>query len=193
MIKENIIKTKYSRLNVMYIALVLIGIIAIYNWTIAPHKNYIQAAQRCEKITCELEKKNQIELNNLKKQRKELKSLQEKLSDTNKILFTPKTIEEFVDVIPSIVESCGCTVEQFSLSSEKTSKKNKKSKDDTGIYTKNARLIISGDYPGIYRSISEIQNRTQKVYVDEVKMYPANTKKTQLKCDIKIFAHVIYK
>jgi Tfp pilus assembly protein PilO len=177
----------------MYISLVLIGAFAIYNWLAAPHKNYIMAAQKYEQVTSKLEKKNQKVLHNLKLNRKELKSIQAKFSQANKTLFNPIQVQEFFDNIPSLVQSTGCNLEQLTFLSKKSSSKKKSSKPDTGIRGKSARLVISGDYGNITKTLNKLQDHQQKVYIDEIKINPDRNKKTILKCDMNIVAYVIYK
>ena len=57
--KGQTISIHFSR-NVMLTSLVLIGTIAFYNWVVAPHRNYLLAAQRYASVTADLVKKNQI-------------------------------------------------------------------------------------------------------------------------------------
>jgi len=176
----------------MYISLVLIGAFAIYNWVVVPHKNYVMAAQQYEEVTSELEKENQKLLHDLKSNRKQLKSVRAEFSQANKTLYNPIQIQEFFDNIPSLVQSTGCSVEQLTFSTKKSTSKKKSSKINTGIRGKSANLVISGDYGNITKTLNKLQDCQQKVYIDGIKIRP-NRNKALLKCDMNIVAYVIYK
>ncbi|MHC4758008.1 MAG: type 4a pilus biogenesis protein PilO [Planctomycetota bacterium] len=193
MINGNSINIKHSYKNMMYISLVLIGVIAIYNWIITPHRNYIMAAQKHEQITSELEIKKKEVLNNIKSKRKELNSLTEQFAKANKMLFNPIEIQEFLDSIPMLVKGTGCNMDQLTFSSNSGKASKKTAKPDIGINSKNARLIVSGDYINITGLIKVIQDCPQKVYINEIKICPARNNSSQLKCDMNIIAYVMLK
>jgi len=50
----------------MLAALVLIGVIAVYNWLVVPHRNYLLAAQKYESAAGNLARKNRVIAKNMK-------------------------------------------------------------------------------------------------------------------------------
>ena len=66
MLSKNWTKLTPSPRNIAFAALVLMGAIAVYNRVVAPHANYVLAAQRYESVANKLTKKNQANINNVK-------------------------------------------------------------------------------------------------------------------------------
>jgi len=77
MLLDNLTKSTRSSKNVALVTLILIGVIAVYNWLVAPHRNYLLAAQKYESTAGNLAKKNQIIAKKVKNKTKELDRLQE--------------------------------------------------------------------------------------------------------------------
>ena len=80
MLPENWKELTHASRNAMLAAFVLVGVIAAYNWIIAPHRNYLLAAQRRESVKDDLIKKNQAVRDNVKTKTNQLERLQKQFS-----------------------------------------------------------------------------------------------------------------
>ena len=99
MLLKSWIKQVSSQQNAIFVSLAIIGAIGVYNQVIAPHRNYLQAAQKYEEAADNLTKKKQTIGNNLKIRQKELVSLKEKLNSGFEMLFEPLEAKEFFKIV----------------------------------------------------------------------------------------------
>ncbi len=72
MLLDNLTKSTRSSKNVVLVTLILIGVIAVYNWLVVPHRNYLLAAQKYESAAGNLAKKNQIVAKKVKTRQRSL-------------------------------------------------------------------------------------------------------------------------
>ena len=185
---ESLTKSSRSSRNVMLMALVLIGAIAAYNWTIAPHLNYLQAAQRYE-ITAENHaKKNKIVSSKVEADKKELAQLREKLKQVSARLFDQQSADKFFSSIQTIVqgENCQMYSSQFSRTDHTS--------NDTplqNVVLHCANLEIAGGYGDLVALMGKLQDHPQQVNIDLEKIESAKDDSDLLICNVAVKAYVI--
>ncbi len=193
MLLRNKTKTTGPSRKVMFISLVLIGSMAVYNWFVAPHRNYVLAAQRYEAITGELEKKNEILSSTVTNKRKGLEEIQEEFLLGRSKLFDSASAKEFFDSIHAISKASNCIFETLTLSQAKSATMQKGSKSSSRITTHSATLAVLGSYSNISKLMNKLQDRPEMVSIDSVSIAPKRKNYVQLKCNMTITVYVIHK
>ena len=191
MLLEKWTKSARSSKNVMLAALVLIGMIAVYNWIVVPHANYLIAAQRHKSVIDVLAKKNEIISKDVIVKRKELEELQGELEQVRISLFDPIGAKEFFSDIEDMAEDTDCIIHSLDVSQARSALKADRSKASSYITANRATLSVVGNYRNIVALMSKLQDRLEQVQIDSVSIKLISSNSNQLKCDITITVYVI--
>jgi len=117
--------------------------------------------------------------------------LQEQSTKLREILFTPEQAKEFFSDLQTISEEAGCAVYSLNNLTTESSRERRQSKDGSYIVPRSATLSVAGVYEKIIRLIERLQVRTQKVWVDSIKMEIFDYDSAQPKCDITITIYTV--
>ncbi|MHC4585477.1 MAG: hypothetical protein ACYS3N_13170 [Planctomycetota bacterium] len=184
MVIEHLVKANRSTRHAVSASLIVIALLAMYSWLVAPHVAYLSVVQGYESVTAGLVNKNKIINSKVKVRRKKLQELQEKSAQLQSTLFTSDKAREFFSDLQAISEQTGCMVQ--SLNMIKINPKEKQSENNSGIVTRSAALSVVGLYKDIPRLIQRLQARTQKVWIDSIKVLTVEYNSDQPRCDITI-------
>lgn len=187
MLVDNLTKLSRSSRNAVSASLILIAALAMYNWIVAPRTNYLLASQRYEYVMENVVKKNKTIDNRVNIRKKKLQELREQSAQLQSTLFTSDQAREFFSDLQAISEETGCIVYSVNLITNKQNpNKNGQLQDTAGIVTKSAVLSVVGVYRNITKLIERLQSRTQKVWIDSVKVQALNNNSDRPRCDITI-------
>jgi hypothetical protein len=185
--------TKSARFsgNAVFVALVLIGIFAIYNWIVVPHENYLMAAQRYKSVTDALARKNEIISKDMIVKKKELEKLQDEFEQLHTGLFDPVGAKEFFSDIEVMAESANCIIHSLNVSQTESALKADQSKAGGCITADHAKLSVVGNYGNIVALIGELQDRPKQVRIDSLRIKLIGSDSNQLGCDMTITVYEV--
>jgi hypothetical protein len=187
MLVDNLAKLSRSSRNAVSASLILIAALAMYNWIVAPRAKYLSAAQRYELVMDNMVKKNKTIDNRVNIKKKKLQELREQSAQLQSTLFTFDQAREFFSDLQAISEQTGCIVYSINLITNNPSpNKDGQLQDTAGIVIKSAVLSVVGVYKNITKLIERLQSRTQKVWIDSVKVQALNNNSDRPRCDITI-------
>jgi Tfp pilus assembly protein PilO len=189
MLSKNWTKSTPAPRNIAFAALVLMGAIAVYNRVVAPHANYVLAAQRYESVANKLTRKNQAIIDDMKIKGKKLEGLEEKLEQMRTNLFEPIEAKEFFSDIEVMSEGANCTIYSLDVSQTRSALKAERSGARGYITANHAKLSVVGSYRNIVVLMNKLQGSPRQVWINSVSIKPISDSSEQLKCDISI---VIY-
>ena len=189
MLSKNWTKSTPAPRNIAFAALVLMGAIAVYNRVVAPHANYVLAAQRYESVANKLTTKKQAIIDDMKIKKEQLEELEEKLKQMRTSLFEPIEAKEFFSDIEVMSEGANCTIYSLDVSQTRSALKAERSGARVYITSNHAKLSVVGSYRNIVVLMNKLQGRPRQVWIDSVSIKPISDSSEQLKCDITI---VIY-
>lgn len=192
MLSEAQIKSIRSSKNVVFAAFAVVGAIALYNWLVTPHVNYLLASQKYASVTDKLAKKSGFIRNNAKIREKKLKELQEKFKDIHIKLFDTVEAEEFFSDIQAIAEQTNCIIYSLKFSPTNTALETDQSKVSNDIRANRATLSVAGKYKDIVALINKLQDRPKQVWADSISIEPISDNSDLLKCDMTITIYAIY-
>ena len=184
MLVKHLVKANRSTRHAVSVSLIVIALLAMYSWLVAPHVAYLSVVQGYESVMTNLKNKNNLINSKVKVKQKKLKDLQEKSAKLQSTLFTPDKAREFFSDLQAISEQAGCMVQ--SLNMIKNNPNDKQSENISGIITKSAVLSVVGLYKDIPRLIQRLQARTQKVWIDSIKVLTVEYNSDRPRCDITI-------
>jgi hypothetical protein len=192
MLVKHLVKANRPTRHAVSASLIVIALLAMYNWLVAPHLAYLSVVQGAylsvvqgyESVMTNLVNKNKLIGNKVKVKRKKLQELQDKSVQLQSTLFTSDKAREFFSDLQAISEQTGCMV--HSLNMIKKYPKEKQSEETSGIVTRSAVLSVVGLYKDIPRLIQRLQARTQKVWIDSIKVLTVEYNSDRPRCDITI-------
>ena len=167
-------------------SLIIIAVIAMYNWMVAPRAKYLSAAQQYGSAMEKVIKKNKIIETKVRIKKKELQKLKEQSVQLQNLLFTPDEAREFFSDLQAISEESGCLVYSVNLITDKQSPQHGQLEGTAGIVTRSAILSVVAVYRNITQLIQRLQSRTQKVWIDSINLRALNDSSDQPRCDITI-------
>ena len=184
MLVKYLVKANRSTRHAVSASLIVIAILSMYNWLVAPHIAYLSVVHGYESVMTKLVNKNKIIGNQVKIKTKKLQELQEKSAQFQSTLFTPDKAREFFSDLQTISEQTGCMVHSINMIKNNPNKK--ESENSSGIVTKSAVLSVVGLYKDIPRLIQRLQSRSQKVWIDSIKVLTVEYNSDRPRCDITI-------
>ena len=186
MLVDKLAKLNQTTRHTVLVSLIVIAALAMYNWLVTPHADYLSAAQGYESVMDNVVEKNKTISNIVNIKRKKLQELSEKSAQLQSILFTPDQAREFFSDLQAVSEETGCVVYSLNLMTNKPSPKDRDSEDTSGIVTKSAVLSVVGVYRNIAKLMERLQARTQKVWIDSVQVRTLDYSSDRPRCDITI-------
>ena len=182
MLVNTLAKLNKSARNATSAALIIIAAIAIYRWTIPPHYNYLSSAKSYEIVVNNMIDHSKIIKAQVETQKTELQKLHENSSQLESVLFTLNEAKEFFSDLQVIAEQSGCAVQSSNFIPEKSESKEK----HNGIEIRSAIISVLGIYKDIETFIGRLQSRTQKVWIDSVKMENLDETSNNVLCELTI-------
>jgi hypothetical protein len=184
MVVKHLVKANRSTRYAVSASLIVIALLAMYSWLVAPHVVYLSVVQGYESAMANLINKNNLISSKVKVKKKKLQELQEKSAQLQSTLFTSDKAREFFSDLQAISEQTDCVVQ--SLNMVKKNPKEKQPEDASGIVTRSAVLSVVGLYKDMPRLIQRLQARTQKVWIDSMKILTVEYNSDRPRCDITI-------
>jgi hypothetical protein len=170
--------------NAFAVAMLLIGIIAMYNWFISPNTRYLAAAQKYSQMLDLTEKQNKTILSELELRRKKFDNITQEFEQKKQTFFDIDQAKTFLSGIQSEAEKNGCPVTNLKFSPLK----NVAAKDNNSLDICQYQIVMSfiGNYRTIVKFLNTIQNRPAKVWVDEINVGTTQSTDGYLSCDITL-------
>ncbi|OHB61713.1 MAG: hypothetical protein A2168_05055 [Planctomycetes bacterium RBG_13_50_24] len=168
--------------NATSATLIFIAAVAMYRWTITPQSGYLSAARGYESAMNKVIKHNKIIADQVEVKREKLQELRESSTQLQSTLFTQDQAKEFFSDLQVISEQAGCVVQSTNFATEKANSES----GHLGIETKSAIISVMGVYQSIEKLVGRLQARTQKVWIDSIKMRSLDENSDNVICDLTI-------
>ncbi|MEJ2704491.1 MAG: GspMb/PilO family protein [Sedimentisphaerales bacterium] len=186
MLANNLSKLSPSSRTALSASLILIAVIAMYNWMVAPRASYLSAAERYGSTMENVIGKNKVVETRVRVRRKKVKELQEQAAQLQNALFMPDKAREFFSDLQAIAEETGCSVYSVNLVDSKQNAQPGLSEDTAGIVVKSTILSVAGSYKNITQLIHRLQSRAERVWIDRINLRTVDYDLDQPRCDITI-------
>jgi hypothetical protein len=189
MINDLIEYRDFSGKNVVIAALVLIAMLAMYNWFAAPYSRYLLAAERYVNAANEMEKTKKLIDIELRIKQKKIDELSKNFELIRRDFFTVDDAADFLESIQAKAEKSGCFVDNLSFSPAKRVSAADSNAPDIREYQVN--LSVVGQYADIVVLLDSLQNRQQKVWIDKLKLHLRDTVSGYLVCDVSLSIYTL--
>ena len=179
----------WSKQNAFLAAILLIGVLAMYNWFISPNTQYLSAAEKYRQIADLTEQQGRLLHCKVDLRRKELDNLTRQFESQKQTFFDVNEAKSFLSGIQSEVEKSGCIVSNLKLSPPKEIPT--KDNDSMEIYRYQIDMNLIGNYRNIVKFLNTIQNRPARIWVDTMNVGSKNAVNGYLACDITLSIYTL--
>lgn len=186
MLVDNLAKLNSASRKGISAALVVVTLVAMYNWTIAPQLTWLRAEQQYKAAVNDIARKCTITNAALGKKETKVEELRQEFAQLQDTVFTSEAAKEFFSDLQVIAQQAECTVDSLNLVKHRQRAQKEEPEKLGGIITSSAALSVLGTYPDIIKLIERLQARPQKVWIDALKMKAIGGGSQQLKCDMTI-------
>jgi hypothetical protein len=169
MLANSLTRLSSSSRRAIAASLVLIAVIAIYNWVVAPHTGQLLAAQRYEDTLDQIARRNEAIEKTIEAKKQQLQELGESAGRLYSALFTPEKARGFFSDLQIMAEQAGCEVQAINFVAGER-RPGATSGEGAGVIAQKAIISVVGTYGNIIGLIERLQARTEKVWVDSVGM-----------------------
>ena len=184
MVVYNLSRMSRTSRHTVSLSLVVIAALAMYRWAVAPHATYLAAAQQYDGAVENVIAHKQALDAKVEAKRKMVERLRRQYVELASTVFTPDQAREFFGDLQAISEESGCAVCSLNFISGQTGPEGQQ--PTAGVVVKSAALTVEGLYGNIAVLIQKLRSRTQKVWIDAVRIRALDRSPDRVRCDITI-------
>jgi Tfp pilus assembly protein PilO len=173
--------------NSIVAAVLIITSIALYNWFVTPHTNYLMAEQQYQRAMTTIEIKNKLLSSELAVINKKLENLNKNYQQRKQMFFTETQAKDFLAGIQTSAEKNACTIENLRFI---PCRDVKTASNDIGIVQYQTNLNVTGGYGNIVKFLNTIQSRPEKVQFDSLNI-AMNNQTGYLDCGITMSIYTL--
>jgi hypothetical protein len=181
-------KLTYSSKNAVLVVAFCIAAVAFYNHFVAPHRNYLRAAQTYETLAGVLNEKNEIIAGYMGTKKQELQQLQHKSQLIDASVFNDVEAKRFFSGIQAAAEQTNCVVNSLKFPQDGRQESTSISSQGPYVEASRATLSVTGGYRNIVALIRKLQGRPEQVWIDSLKIRLISGR--LLSCDMTITIYV---
>jgi hypothetical protein len=183
-------KLTYSSKNAVLVVAVCIAAVTFYNHFVAPHRNYLRAAQTYETLANAIEQKNKSIAGYVGTKKQELQQLQHKSQMIDASVFNDVEAKQFFSGIQTAAEQTKCVIN--SLKFPQDGRQDGTGSSSQGPYVEASRVTLSvtGGYRNIVALIRKLQGRPEQVWIDSLRIRLVSDR--LLSCDMTITIYVMH-
>jgi len=178
-------------------ALLLIGIVGIYNWVVHPHVTLLVASQRYERAAGRRNETSTVVNDKVRQKREELERLLAQRSAWSQVTFDVSDAEDFLRNLQEPCNEAGCRLISLSyLQAERLKTREvpsgAESEDSetrlpvTSLLARGALITVYGPYQSVVRLIGILQSRKKKVWIDRCQMTSLAADTENVACELVI-------
>jgi len=181
-----------SKSNVLPVALVVIGAIAMYNWMVRPHVSYLHAVQRLEPVVGQMADERDRICGTLDARLERLRAMRRELAEVRGGLFTRDELKGFIPDLQSLVEQTGCAVVMADFSDGTETRPARGAGSQAAeVKASRANLTVLGRYDQIITLLERLRSNRRKVYVDSCRLELSDARLGQLKCQLALTTYAV--
>jgi Tfp pilus assembly protein PilO len=188
MLMEALVKSSRSSRIAFSAAIIIIVAVAAYNWMVAPHTEYLHAAQQYEHMMGDVAMKNKLIKAKEAAKTKEVERLRAELAGVQTALFAPYEAKRFFSDIETVCNASNCAVSSINFLSGDLSAS---VETDSAIAENSAVVDFVGSYGSIINFLARLTDRSQRVFVPSLKISTFGSKPGLLECEMVVTIYTI--
>jgi len=183
---ETIMKsTKTSRVIISASIVISFGLMT-YSWVVSPQATFIQAAERYETLSGNMEKKVLMVNNSIRVKKKKIAALTQELSFIGNSFWGPEDAVDFFGALERYAFENKCKIQSMNFVRDKKISVETKKNGKIDVVEKAASLNFIGEYGSIIGFLKTLSIYPKQVYMSEMSIQSVGDGSALLECDIDI-------
>ncbi len=183
---ETIMKsTQTSRIIVSASIVISFGLI-IYSWIVSPRASYIQAAQRYETLSDNMETKVANISRSISIKKGKITDLQQELVAIGDNFFKPGEATELFGEFEKFAIKNNCRIQSLNFDRDKIITLDTENMGNLKVVEKAASLNIAGEYGSIIGLLKTLSAYPKKIYMTDMSIKSIGDGNSGLICDIQL-------
>lgn len=147
-------------------ALVLIGVLALYRWVLAPHVHYLHAMQSLQTTVASVAEEKDRICEMLEAKRRDRQDLQQELDALEAGVFTPGGGRTWLRGLLPAVEETGCTVVLADFAGDGRKRRIEDPNAPLAVEISHLSLVVSGRPDQVVALLQRLGNHRPRVWID---------------------------
>ena len=180
-----------SRLRIfVFLAVVIIACIAIYNWVVSPQTAFLNAAQDYERVAKKTEHKIDVLTRVIKRMQGEVVQMEEFDETAVAHFFDIDLGLQFLDDLESEATGAGCSVVSLNYMLPEPVEVQGLSCDELEVISKNAEIEVIGNYSSVADLLGRLNVHSDRVSVTDLD-FATTADFSAIRCTMKITVYII--
>jgi hypothetical protein len=172
-------------------ALMIVAVLALYNWVLSPHLGYLHAMQRLESAVDRVTEERDTICGSLDTKVSQWRALQQQRAEIDEGLFTADEAKAFRRGLLPLVEETGCRVILVDFAGSGKTERIGEPNAPVVIAVSHLNLGASGQSDQIAALLERLGNSRPKVWIDSCQLDFANGYSGRIDCDLVLTTHVV--
>jgi Tfp pilus assembly protein PilO len=172
-------------------ASVLIAVLAMYNWIVAPHVVYLRAVQRYEPVVAQVAQEQASVKDAMVEHKKVLEELEAQFGKVRSLLFSSGQVQPLTGDLEAMAVQHQCALTSVDFGSDRSLRIVGDDQGSLRVDEVRITVTVTGEYDGLMAFIGRVQAYERKIWVRALTMEPAGPEVRLLQCQIDIAIYVI--
>jgi hypothetical protein len=177
--------------NVSSVALLAIGVLALYNWVLAPHVGYLHAVQRLGPVVDRVTQERERICSTLDEKVGRWRTLQQELAELDEGVFTPDRATTFVRGLLPLVEETGCTVVRADFGTDAKTERFEEPNLPVVIEVSHVDLDVLGPPDRISALLRRLRDSRPRAWIDSCRYNFSGVDARQVECNLVLTLYTI--
>ena len=177
--------------NASSAALMVVGLLALYNWVLSPHVRYLHAMQRFGSAVTRVAEESDRISSSLDAKVAQWRTLQREMAEMNESLFTADTAEAFVRGLLALVEETGCTVVLADFTGSAKAEPIGEPNAPIALAVSHLELAASGQPDQIVALLERLENHRPRVSIDSCQCDFPEGEAGRIECNLVLTTYVV--
>jgi hypothetical protein len=172
-------------------ALILIGVLTLYNWVLAPHLGCLHAKQRLGAVVGQVAQEKDRICSTLDEKVSQWHTLQREATERDEGVLTADQAKTFGRGLPRLVEEAGCTVLLADFAPKGKAERTEDPNGPVVIAASHLNLSVAGQPEQISLLLRRLGDHRPRIWVDSCQLDDADGKAGRMECSLTLTLYTV--
>jgi len=177
--------------NASSAALLAIGLLALYNWVLAPHVGYLHAVQRLRPVVDQVTEERERICSTLDEKVGQCRTLQQDMAELDEGVFTGDRAKTFVRGLLPLVEETGCAVARADFGSDAKVERFGDPNLPVVIEVSHMNLDVLGQPDQVSTLLQRLRDSRPRAWIDSCRCDFSGGEGGQIECNLVLALYTV--
>lgn len=188
---KSLSKLRLSSKQGLLAASVVIAVLAMYNWIVAPHVTYLRAVQRYEPVVAQVAQEQVSVKDQMVESKKVLEELEAQFDQVRSLLFSPGQVQPLTGDLEALAVQHRCALRSVDVRSGRPLRIAGDEQGSLVVDEVRIAMTVTGEYDGLMAFIGRVQAYERRICIRSLVMEPTGPDPRRLQCRIEIGIYMI--